>query len=279
MPVPAIATVAACGSLITAVKSSWELSRMLKRKEQEKRVESQGRVILKDLRDAYLDGYMNRKSFDKWYDRYLGAIAEKDLMELRKIREHVNLIYRDSNSHVTRRSTYPPSSSVYVDEKSSRRGRARSVDRRQSSRGPPPAYTVEEYEEERRRPSFVDTRKAQSDWYHSHTLPSPYRHEIEYTPQVDSFDDSDKERRHGRHRHHDNRRANSRSEASRSHSNSTVDRGRTRSRSVHTVTETTASSDADSEGGELRYRSIRRGRDDYHPFQADGRGLGSGRGR
>lgn len=51
---------------------------MLKRKEQEKRVESQGRAILKDLRDAYLDGYMNRKSFDKWYDRYLGALAEKD---------------------------------------------------------------------------------------------------------------------------------------------------------------------------------------------------------
>lgn len=80
MPLPPIATIAACGSVITAFKSSWELSRMLKKKEQEKRVESQGRVILKDLRDAHSNGYMNRKSFDKWYDRYLGAIAEKDRM-------------------------------------------------------------------------------------------------------------------------------------------------------------------------------------------------------
>lgn len=51
---------------------------MLKRKEESKHVERRGRAVLKDLRDAYLDGYMNRKSFDKWYDKYLGAMAEKD---------------------------------------------------------------------------------------------------------------------------------------------------------------------------------------------------------
>lgn len=53
---------------------------MLKRKEEMKHVESRGRAVLKDLRAAYLDGYMNRRSFDKWYDRYLGAMAEKDRM-------------------------------------------------------------------------------------------------------------------------------------------------------------------------------------------------------
>lgn len=53
---------------------------MLKRKEEMKRVESRGRAVLKDLRDAYEHGYMNRKSFDKWYDKWLGAMAEKDRM-------------------------------------------------------------------------------------------------------------------------------------------------------------------------------------------------------
>lgn len=284
---------------------------MIKRKEAEKRIDSQGRALLKDLRDAYLDGYMTRRSFDKWYDRYLGALAEKDstwhlynhgrilwflrlihftVLELRKIREHVNLIHRDNKGHVSRRSTYPPSSSVRVDEKPSYRGRARSADRRQSSRGPPPVYTVEEYEEERRRPTHIDTAKAKREHYYAHALPSPYKGEIEYSPLSDSFDESDRSRRSrhrresSRHRHHHHQRdrhADARSESSRSQSHSNVERGRTRSRSVHTdastrFVETTASSDADSEGGESRYSSRRR--EEYYA-RNDERGRGAHRDR
>lgn len=204
------------------------------------------------------------------------------VLELRKIQEHVNLINRDNKSSLSRRSTYPPSGSIYVDEKSSHRGRARSLDRRHSSRAPPPVYTVEEYEEEKRRPSHIDTRKAQSDHWHSHALPtssSKEQRQLEYTPETDSFDDSPKDR-HGRHRRHHRRedrdREGSHRGSLRSHSNSTVDRGRTRSRSVHTelrVTETT--DDADSEGEE--YYSRRRRRDEYQRDGGHGRRDGRGR--
>lgn len=261
---------------------------MLKRKEQEKRVGPLGRDIMRDLRDALLDGYMSERSFNKWYDRWLVATSQKDrtsnqspetasssrerairltlfpVPELLKIRAHIDLIYQDnkshgdSKSHVSRHSTYPPSSSSYG--RTSQRGRARSLDRRHSSRVPSPVYTVEEYEEERRRPSYVDTKKAQSDWYHSHTLPSPYSQgALEYTPEAEAFEETDKDG-HGRsrRRHHDRHTGSQRGESG-SNSNSTFDRGRTRSRSVRTekrVTETTTS-DADSEGGS-RYTSKRR---------------------
>lgn len=213
-------------------------------------------------------------------------------MELRKINEHVKLIGLDNKDHkssLSRRSTYPPSSSVYGDEKHSHRGRARS-----SSRVPPPVYTVEEYEEEKRRPSHIDTRKAQSDYWHSHALPTSRsdQYQLEYTPETDSFDEEAHKERHSRHRrrrHHrddrdrDHDREGSHRTSSRSHSSSnTTERGRTRSRSVHTeqrVIEVTDDDDADSESDEY-YRSRRR-QDEYQPSsQRDGgRGHREGRGR
>lgn len=78
MPLPPVTTIAACGSILTACKSAWELSRMIKKKDQEKRLDTQARAIIYDLRRSYLDGHMDQKTFDKWYDRLLGAIAEKD---------------------------------------------------------------------------------------------------------------------------------------------------------------------------------------------------------
>lgn len=155
---------------------------------------------------------------------------------------------------------------------------------RRHSRGPPAVYTVEEYEEERRRPRHVDTVKAQRDYYYAHALPSPYRGggNIEYTPETDEFDDStsssrkgaqDRRSRHGGHRRDQYGGGGSHAESSRSRSHSTSDRGRTRSRSVHTemrVSET-ASSDADSEA-ESYYDRRRRS-----TYYADGSGA-SGRG-
>ncbi|KAF3762791.1 hypothetical protein M406DRAFT_333163 [Cryphonectria parasitica EP155] len=255
MPLPPITTIAACGSIMTAVKSGWELSRMIKKKDAEKRLDQYARALLKDLRSVHLDGLMNRRTFDQWYDRFLGALAEKDMMELRKIREHVNLVYRDK-ARVTRRNTYTNKSSSYTDEKRTTHRRAHSADRRQSSRGPPPAYTVEEWEEkqeaERRRPKKVDTAKAQRDYYYAHALPSPYKGELEYTPKSDEFDGSEKDRgrygsRHSsRHSSHHREGTGSRPDSFRSRSTSTVERGRTRSRSVHTEQRVLEEEDEDS---------------------------------
>lgn len=51
---------------------------MIKKKDQEKRLDTLARTIIRELRRSHLDGHMDQKTFDKWYDRLLGAIAEKD---------------------------------------------------------------------------------------------------------------------------------------------------------------------------------------------------------
>lgn len=51
---------------------------MIKKKDAEKRLETYAKTVLKELRNAHLDGLMDRKTFDMWYDRFLGALAEKD---------------------------------------------------------------------------------------------------------------------------------------------------------------------------------------------------------
>lgn len=78
MPLPPVATIAACGSILTAFKSGWELSRMIKKKELETRLEKEARSLLKDLQQAYRDGLLTDRSYEKWYDRFLGALADKD---------------------------------------------------------------------------------------------------------------------------------------------------------------------------------------------------------
>lgn len=78
MALAPVATVAACGSILTAVKSGWELSRMIKKKDLEKRLDKEAKTVVRDLQNAYLDGLMSERSFEKWYDRIVGALAEKD---------------------------------------------------------------------------------------------------------------------------------------------------------------------------------------------------------
>lgn len=78
MPLPPVATIAACGSILTAVKSGWELSRMIKKKDLEKRLDKEAKSVMKELQKTYRDGLMTDSSFDKWYDRILGALADKD---------------------------------------------------------------------------------------------------------------------------------------------------------------------------------------------------------
>lgn len=78
MALAPVATVAACGSILTAVKSGWELSRMIKKKDLEKRLDKEAKTVVRDLQNSYLDGLMSERSFEKWYDRVVGALAEKD---------------------------------------------------------------------------------------------------------------------------------------------------------------------------------------------------------
>lgn len=224
-------------------------------------------------------------------------------VELRKLRQRIKLI-RTAEARLTQRNTKANRSSNYHDEKHVSRKSAHeprshdshggssssSSSRRRrysysaaSSRAP--EYSVHEYEEERRRPSHVDTVKAQRDYYYAHALPSPYRGMIEDTPRDEDFDEDDKERgrrggeRHGgreKGRRHDEDRGHgqgqggdtksSRTETYRSRSNSTYHRGRPRSRSSVTTERKqervveVVSSDADSEAEAEKDRDRRRKR-------------------
>lgn len=80
MGLPPVATIAACGSIITAIKSSWELSRMVKKKDRETRLDTEAKKLLRDLQNLLVEKAISERSFDKWYDRLLGALADKDCM-------------------------------------------------------------------------------------------------------------------------------------------------------------------------------------------------------
>lgn len=51
---------------------------MIKKKDLEKRLDKEAKTVVRDLQNAYLDGLMSERSFEKWYDRIVGALAEKD---------------------------------------------------------------------------------------------------------------------------------------------------------------------------------------------------------
>lgn len=274
---------------------------MIKKKDLEKRLDKEAKTVVRDLQNSYLDGLMSERSFEKWYDRVVGALAEKDGktsippppnaqygtdilptgMELRKVRQHVDLI-RSSKDRITRSNTQANRESRYYYENRpdhhSHRGshrRGHSVDRYSE-------YT--RYEKQPQpRPKYdhgshhnphlsLDTDKARREYYYAHALPSPYRGEIEYTPLNAEFDDArssqaGSERRgrgggRGRGHHTGDRKE----EEFLSRSSSVVDRGRTRSRSVHQERRVRDSSaDADSEAEEVYDRR------EYYPGKG-GRG-------
>ena len=79
MGVPvALATVAACGSIVTSIKSSWELRRMVKRKQEAKECEEEAPYIFRRLRRAYIEGLMSTLEYEQWYEKFLVAKVEKD---------------------------------------------------------------------------------------------------------------------------------------------------------------------------------------------------------
>jgi hypothetical protein len=79
MAVPTVlATVAACGSIVTSIKSSWELKRMVKKKKEERELEEEAPYIFRKMRKAYYDGLMSTAEYEHWYERFLVAKVEKD---------------------------------------------------------------------------------------------------------------------------------------------------------------------------------------------------------
>ncbi|KAM7184709.1 hypothetical protein V8F20_012110 [Naviculisporaceae sp. PSN 640] len=93
MPVPVVlATCAAVGSLVTSVKSGWELRRMIKRKQEQFIAEDEAPYIFRRLRRAHREGILNDREYEEWYEKFLVARAEKDLGALHRVRAHLRIM-------------------------------------------------------------------------------------------------------------------------------------------------------------------------------------------
>ncbi|KAK3300670.1 uncharacterized protein B0H64DRAFT_20352 [Chaetomium fimeti] len=144
MGVPvALATVAACGSIVTSIKSSWELRRMVKRKQESKECEEEAPYIFRRLRRAYYEGLMSTIEYEQWYEKFLVAKVEKDLSGMRRIRAHMRILENGAplTSHHRSRAVEQPrqrqsvphrAAQPYVDLPPSRAGLEYHPDRRAS---------------------------------------------------------------------------------------------------------------------------------------------------
>ena len=66
LPIAPIVTLAACGSLLTAVKSGWDLSQMLKQKDIEKQIKKDARCAVRDLQKLCDSGVLSKDDFNLW---------------------------------------------------------------------------------------------------------------------------------------------------------------------------------------------------------------------
>ena len=73
-----IATAAACGSLVTTIKSSWELSRMVRQKRDARQAEEVAERVYRVLRRELRSGRMSSKDYDHWFDMCSNAESEKN---------------------------------------------------------------------------------------------------------------------------------------------------------------------------------------------------------
>lgn len=79
MGIPVIlATAAACGSLVTTVKSGWELSRMIRQKQDQRRAEEVAQRVYRSLRRALHSGLISDTEYDHWFGKFLVAESEKN---------------------------------------------------------------------------------------------------------------------------------------------------------------------------------------------------------
>lgn len=80
MPLPPVATFAACGSIITACKSAWELSRMVRNKRKEVNEEKEVHLMLEDLREFVEDGVLTKKHYKRIRSEVATQMATKQSM-------------------------------------------------------------------------------------------------------------------------------------------------------------------------------------------------------
>jgi hypothetical protein len=73
-----VTVVAAWASLLTAAKSLWELSRMVKRKLAERDVERKARSVFYNLREANRYGLLSNTDYSHWMREYKLAKARGD---------------------------------------------------------------------------------------------------------------------------------------------------------------------------------------------------------
>ncbi|KAK3393344.1 hypothetical protein B0H63DRAFT_458001 [Podospora didyma] len=133
MGVPvALATIAATGSIVTSIKSGWELRRMVKKKAAEKVAEEEAPRIFNRLRRAYNDRLMTSAEYVQWYEKWLVAKVERDLPALHRIRAHLRIIEQNPPKSRSSRSSSMSSSSRFREES---RGRDHQDRYRDESRG------------------------------------------------------------------------------------------------------------------------------------------------
>lgn len=78
MVVPAITAVAAWLSLITAVKSAWELWQKVEKTSTEDALDYEAPRVDKLLSETYRKGYISRRDHDRLYLHILAAERDKD---------------------------------------------------------------------------------------------------------------------------------------------------------------------------------------------------------
>lgn len=79
MPLPLpLATIVACGSLVTSIKSTWELSRMIREKLEERQTDEYAARLYRSLRTAVRYGILTETEYKHWLEKFLVAAAAKD---------------------------------------------------------------------------------------------------------------------------------------------------------------------------------------------------------
>lgn len=78
MPLPALTTMAAAASLVTCVRSSWEMTRMVRAKKRLNQEERKAVRVLEDLEDLLDDGVLDEDQFNNFCDQLEFAMRERD---------------------------------------------------------------------------------------------------------------------------------------------------------------------------------------------------------
>lgn len=81
MPLPpTLAYLTACASLLTAIKSGWELSRMIKKQLKERVIQEQANQLFASVCEAYDEKKICLRDYHYWKRRISVAAEEKDCM-------------------------------------------------------------------------------------------------------------------------------------------------------------------------------------------------------